>query len=173
MHYKIKVLKATNFSRLLILSLFVSMSIPAFTQQVSQVDIETVKKDLQQERETIFIEALHLSVSQAFVFHPIFVSFNREKVVLDDLLMELFVEYTEKYNQLDRRTMHNFIRLSKEHQRKEFRVRKKYYRKLRKTISIELASKFYEVDDLISTTLRLNVLMGLPFSGSIVKLNQK
>jgi hypothetical protein len=157
--------------RLKVLLLFIMsfFSTSAFTQQATQVDLETAKRILQQERETIFIEALHLSVSQAAVFHPIYVEFNKEKRVLDDLLLKLFVQYSENYNQLDHKVMHSFIKMSEEHQRRESYVRKKYYRKLGKAISTELASQFYEVDDFISTTLRLNILMGLPFTGSIVK----
>jgi hypothetical protein len=142
---------------------------PAFAQEAIQVDLETAKRILQRERETIFIEALQLSVSQAAMFHPIYVEFNKEKRVLDDLLLKLFVQYSENYNKLDHKVMHSFIKMSEEHQRRETYVRKKYYRKLGKTISTELASQFYEVDDFISTTLRLNILMGLPFTGSIVK----
>lgn len=124
---------------------------------------------LQYERETIFIEALQLSVSQAAVFHPIYVEFNQEKRILDDLLIKLFVQYSDNYNRLDQKIMHDFIKMSKEHQKIESQVRKKYYRKLGKAISTELASRFYEVDDFISTTLRLNILMGLPFTGTIIK----
>jgi hypothetical protein len=162
--YRSAMLKST----LLLFVLFL-LSVPAFTQDSTQVDLETAKRLLQQERETIFIEALHLSVTQAAVFHPIYVEFDREKRVLDDLLIKLFVQYSENYNMLDHKIMHNFIKHSREHQRKELRVRKKYYRKLGRTISIELASQFYEVDDFICTNLRLNVLTGLPFTGSIIK----
>jgi hypothetical protein len=157
--------------KLEVILLFITIlfSTPAFTQQAIEVDLETAKRVLQQERETIFIDALHLSVSQAAVFHPIYVDFNKEKRVLDDLLLKLFVQYSENYNKLDHKVMHRFIKMSEAHQRREPYVRKKYYRKLGKAISTELASQFYEVDDFISTTLRLNILMGLPFTGSIVK----
>ncbi len=169
MCHLIKILMPTR-----LLFLFLSLlSIPGLAQQASQVDLETAKRVLQQERETIFIEALHLSVSQAVVFHPIYVEFNKEKRALDDLFIKLFVEYSENYNHLDAGRMHNFIKHSKEHQRKELRVRKKYYKRLDKSISTELASQFYEVDDFISTMLRLNILMGLPFTGSIVTVMQK
>jgi len=157
--------------KLAILLLFIAsfFSTPAFTQQAIEVDLETAKRVLQQERETIFIDALQLSVSQAAVFHPIYVDFNKKKRVLDDLLLKLFVQYSENYNKLDHKVMHRFIKMSEAHQRRESYLRKKYYRKLGKAISTELASQFYEVDDFISTTLRLNILMGLPFTGSIVK----
>lgn len=174
MYYRQKLLTVFKFTRLLALFVLMSsFSIPGFTQEVIQVDLESAKSFLQRERETIFIEALHLSVSEAAVFHPIYVDFNREKRALDDLLLKQFVTYSENYNQLDQAIMHDFIKISKKHQRKELGVRKKYYKKLGKTISIKLASQFYEVDDFISTTLRSNVLMGLPFTGSIVKHEER
>ncbi len=174
MYYRQKFLTDFNSVRLLMLFIFVSsFSIPGFTQEISQVDLESAKSFLQRERETIFIDALHLSVSEAAVFHPIYVDYNREKRALDDLLIKQFVTYSENYNQLDKTIMHDFIKNSMKHQRKELGVRKKYYKKLGKTISTKLASQFYEVDDFISTTLRSNVLMGLPFTGSIVKQEEK
>jgi hypothetical protein len=169
MHKTTTICRSVMLKSTLLLFVVFLLSVPAFTQESTQVDLETAKRLLQQERETIFIEALHLSVTQAAVFHPIYVEFNREKRVLDDLLIKLFVQYSENYDKLDHKLMHNFIKKSKEHQRRELRVRKKYYLKLGKAISTELASQFYEVDDFICTNLRLNVLTGLPFTGSIVK----
>jgi hypothetical protein len=142
----------------------------ASAQQSIPIELEKAKSLLQRERENIFIQALHLSTTQASVFHPIYVEFNKEKRILDDLLISLFVKYADNYQKLDHKIMGNFIKQSEEYERKELRVRKKYYKKIGKAISTELASQFYEVDDFISTSLRLNVLTGLPFTGSITKL---
>lgn len=170
----IKLLTVIKSTKPLVFLVFVnSFVIPGLAQEVSQVELESAKTFLQQERETIFIEALHLSVSEAAVFHPIYVDFNREKRALDDLLIKQFVAYTDNYNQLDRTIMRDFIKNSRKYQRKELGVRLKYYKKLGKAISIKLASQFYEVDDFISTTLRSNILMGLPFTGSILQLEGK
>jgi hypothetical protein len=139
-------------------------------QETTPVTIERTKRNLQQEREKIFIQALQLTVSQAAVFHPIFVDFNREKRVLDDLLLSLFVKYGDNYQHLNEKVMGEFIKQSEAYERKELKVRKRYYKKLKKEISTELASQFYEVDDFVSTTLRINVLAGLPFTNSISKL---
>lgn len=174
MFYQQKLGTVFNLTRLLVVfALMSSFSIPGFAQEVNQVDLESAKSFLQRERETIFIEALHLSVTEAAVFHHIYVDFNREKRALDDLLIKQFVTYSENYHQLNQAIMHDFIKLSKKHQQKELGLRKKYYKKLGKAISITLASQFYEVDDFISTTLRSNVLMGLPFTGSVVKQEEK
>lgn len=149
---------------------FFSLSVDSFAQDNNNVNLQTVKKNLQQEREKIFIQALQLSVSQASVFHPIFVEFNKEKRVLDDLLLSLFVKYGDNYQHLNEKIMSEFIKQSETYERKELKIRRKYYDKLRKSISTELASQFYEVDDFVSTTLRINVLSGLPFTNSISKL---
>jgi hypothetical protein len=143
---------------------------PSTAQESVTVNLERTKRNLQQEREKIFIQGLQLSVSQAAVFHPIFVDFNKEKRVLDDLLLSLFVKYGDNYEHLNEEIMSEFISQSEAYERKELKVRKRYYNKLRKAISTELASQFYEVDDFVSTTLRINVLAGLPFTNSISKL---
>lgn len=138
-------------------------------QEGARIDLEKLKTVLQQERETIFIEALHLTVSQATVFHPIFVDFNKEKGILDEELIKLIMRYSNNYNLLDKDIMGSFIKKSKQYQTKEVAVRNKYYKRMSKEISTEIASQFYEVDDFLSTNLRLSVLMGLPFTSSIVQ----
>lgn len=141
----------------------------ADAQEVTRGDLEKLKSVLQQEREAIFIEALQLTVSQATLFHPISVDFNNEKRVLDDLLIKLIIRYANNYNLLDKDIMGSFIKRSKKFQLKELAVRKKYYKRISKEISVEVASQFYEVDDFISTNLRLSVLTVLPFTNSIIQ----
>lgn len=151
---------------------FVSIFLMPFkmrAQEAARIDLEKLKTVLQQEREAIFIEALHLSVSQATMFHPIFVDFNKEKRILDEQLIKLIIRYSNNYNLLDKDIMGSFIKKSKQYQTKEVAVRNKYYKRMSKEISTEIASQFYEVDDFLSTNLRLSVLMGLPFTSSIVQ----
>ncbi|NOS91958.1 MAG: hypothetical protein HOP30_08550 [Cyclobacteriaceae bacterium] len=151
----------------LCLTLYWSTNLVA--QQAIAVDYEKAKTQLQRERERIFIDALQLSITQATVFHPIYVQFNQEKRVLDDMLISLFISYGSNYHQLNEKVMGDFVKQSEEYQRKELAVRKKYYKIISKAISVETGSQFYEVDDFISTSLRLSVLTGLPFTGRISK----
>ena len=154
--------------------LLVFVSIFASEAQINSTsEIEMAKRNLQRERENIFVQALHLSISQTTVFHPIYVDFNKEKSALDDELISMIVKYGESYQHLNGNLMNDFIRKSEKYQRKELAVRKKFYKKLSKAISTELASQFYEVDDFVSTSLRMNILSGLPFTQSITKLLAK
>jgi hypothetical protein len=139
----------------------------AHGQEENAINLDKAKSQLQRERETIFIDALHLSISQAAVFHPIYVKFNNEKRVLDDELISLFINYGDNYQNLNLDLMTKFIAQSEKYQQRELGVRKKYYKLLSKAISTEIGSQFYEVDDFISTSLRLNILTGLPFTGAI------
>jgi hypothetical protein len=141
-------------------------------QEGTRIDLDKAKRQLQSERETIFIEALKLSISQAAVFHPIYVKFNNEKRALDDQLISLFVNYGNNYQHLNLPLMTKFIAQTEQYQERELAVRKKYYKLLSEAINIEVGSQFYEVDDFISTSLRLNILTGLPFTGSIGRLRE-
>lgn len=153
-----------------LLAFFLISSFPIYSQVKSSAELEKAKRDLQKERENIFIQALHLSTTQASVFHVIYVEFNKEKSALDGELFSLIVKYGENYQKLDATLMKEFIKQSESYQRKELALRKKYYSKLSKAISVELASQFYEVDDFVSTSLRINILSGLPFTQSMAKL---
>jgi len=141
----------------------------AQAQEINRADLENAKNKLQLEREVVFIEALHLTMSQASVFHLLYLDFDKEKRKLDDSFIKYFVKYAANYESLDHKIMHRFIRESNEHQQKELKLRRKYFKKLSKSISPQLASQFYEVDDFTSTVLRLNILMSLPFTGNILQ----
>jgi hypothetical protein len=143
-----------------------------YAQEGTPIDLDKAKRHLQNERETIFIEALKLSISQAAVFHPIYVKFNNEKRLLDEQLISLFVNYGNNYQHLNLKLMTTFITQSEKYEQRELSVRKKYYKILSEAINIEVGSQFYEVDDYISTSLRLNILTGLPFTGSISRLKE-
>ncbi len=148
-----------------------TMCLPLHTvraQDLSRAYLENAKNKLQLEREVLFIEALHLTISQASVFHSIYLDFDKEKRELDDSFIKYFAKYVTNYDSLDHKIMHQFIRESNRHQHKELKVRRKYFKKLSKSISPQLASEFYEVDDFTSTVLRLNILMSLPFTGNIL-----
>jgi hypothetical protein len=151
------------------LILLLTIAVNAYAQEETPLDLEKAKNQLQKDREKIFIEALQLSVSQAAVFHPIYVKFNNEKKKLDEELLSLFVNYATNYKQLNVELMTAFISRSEKYQQKEIGVRKKYYKLLNEAISIEVGSQFYEVDDFISTSLRINILSGLPFTGAITR----
>jgi hypothetical protein len=144
-------------------------TLSAEAQELNDVSLEQAKRFLQSEREQIFINSLKLSISQAVVFHPIFVEYNREKKELDELLITKFVKYSEGYQTMNPKTMRNFIKSTRRLQNLELKLRQKYYSKLRKDISPEIAIQFYEVDDLLATTLRLNILSSLPFLSNELK----
>jgi ABC-type transport system substrate-binding protein len=141
------------------------------SQEMTATDLERLKKSLQIEREQIFIQALQLTISQASVFHPIYLEFDKEKHALDDVRIKQFVNYAKNYQSLSQPIMQKFIKESEKLQHDELALRKKYYNKISKAISPELASQFYEVDDFVSTMLRLNILSGLPFIDSITQKN--
>jgi hypothetical protein len=144
-------------------------TLSAEAQELNDVSLEQAKRFLQSEREQIFINSLQLSISQAVIFHPIFVEYNREKKELDELLITKFVKYSEGYQTMNPKTMRNFIKSTRRLQNLELKLRQKYYSKLRKDISPEIAIQFYEVDDLLATTLRLNILSSLPFLSNELK----
>lgn len=141
-----------------------NLALPAVTAN----DLEQAKTRLERERDAIFMDALHLSISQASNFHPIYVKYAKEKKDLDGRLIRLMVQYLEKYQSGDRKFMHNFISESLKYQRAEERLRKKYFKKISKEVSLQVASEFYELDDFCCAVLRLNILSSLPFTAGFI-----
>lgn len=132
-------------------------------------ELESAKNRLEMERDAIFTKALHLTITQASDFAPIYVRYTRQKKVLDDELIKMMVQYLEQFQHADRKFMHDFIRRAETYQRKELRLRKRYFKEVNKRISIQVASEFYELDDFCASVLRLNILTSLPFTNSILQ----
>lgn len=137
--------------------------------EFTRTELERAKNKLERERDMIFTQTLHLTVSQASLFHPIYTAYTKEKKELDDILINLFVNYLEGYMSPDRKFMDDFIKRSEKFQRDELKVRRKYFTKIKDDISLQVASEFYELDDFSCTLLRLNILSSLPFTSSILQ----
>ncbi len=138
-------------------------------EEFTKMELELAKNKLEQERDAIFTQTLHLTISQASLFHPIYTGYIKEKNELDHTVIKLFVDYLSGYMSSDEKFMDDFIKRSEKFQREELKIRKKYFKKIKKDISIQVASEFYELDDFSCTLLRLNILSSLPFTSSILQ----
>ena len=132
-------------------------------------DLERAKIRLELERDAIFMDALHLSISQASSFLPIYQEYTRDRNELDERLIRLMVLYLEKYQSGDKKFMHEFIAQSRSYQREEEKLRQKYFKKINKAVSLQVASEFYELDDFCCAVLRLNILSSLPFTAGFIQ----
>lgn len=164
----------SDFKVLLIVFLTVLPASDACAQHrvvsnVTVAEIEAATKSLEKERDAIFIQALQLSLSDALNFQTIYSQYSKERKVLDEELLGLIVTYLEQYPLPDKKFTYEFIKHSEKYQRKELKLRKKYFQKLSKKVSVQTASRFYELDDFCATVLRLNILLSLPFSESILQ----
>lgn len=157
---------------LLLLSFITASQVHAqisLPQGITVSELEEAKKKLEMERDAIFTDALHLTISQAADFSPIYSRYSKDKNELDEVLIRLMVDYLSNYQQADRKFMHEFIVRSERYQKQDLKLRKRYFKEINKKISMQVASEFYELDDFCSTILRLNVLSGLPFTKTILK----
>ncbi|HRJ29930.1 MAG TPA: hypothetical protein PLV21_06680 [Cyclobacteriaceae bacterium] len=136
---------------------------------VTVAEIEAATKGLEMERDAIFMQALQLSLSEALVFQTIYSQYSKERKVLDEELLGLIVTYLEQYPLPDKKFTLEFVKHSEKYQRKELKLRKKYFQKLSRNVSVQTASRFYELDDFCATVLRLNILLSLPFSEGILQ----
>jgi hypothetical protein len=166
-----KNIKKTTLSTLVII---ITMCLNAYGQMtlppgVTVKELEEAKKRLEMERDAIFTDALHLTISQAADFSPIYSRYSREKNELDEDLIRLMVDYLKEYEHADRKFMHEFIVRSERYQKEDLKLRKRYFKEINKKISMQVASEFYELDDFCATVLRLNILVSLPFTQRILK----
>ncbi len=137
--------------------------------EFTRTELERAKNKLEQERDAIFMHTLHLTISQATLFHPIYTSYIKDKNELDHTVIQLFADYLSAYMSPNNKLMDGFIKRSEKFQKEELKVRRKYFKKIKKDISLQVASEFYELDDFSCTLLRLNILSSLPFTASILQ----
>jgi hypothetical protein len=125
-----------------------------------------LRMDVNAKREMLVKEIMHLNDADSKTFWPIYKNYEAERSKLDAAEAQLTSDYAKGYqtisdNQADQVMSRS---LALETQRAE--LRKKYYDTMKKALSAEIATKFFEVDSQLQHIYDLQVASKLPANQS-------
>lgn len=129
----------------------------------SEADIwELAKSDLKMEYKTIIIETLIFSDEEAEAFWPIFNAFMDEKNTLMDEDMKLLKDYSDNYESLDDDKIVDLVSRAMEIDMQRLKIRKAYFKKLKKALPVRKAGKLYQIDNQVSILLDFQIISQIP-----------
>ncbi|HWA35685.1 MAG TPA: hypothetical protein VG737_16195 [Cyclobacteriaceae bacterium] len=139
---------------------FVFFGIAAYAQPT---ETELVRSAFRLEKKAIVADFLQLKEDDAAKFWPIYEKYEQERVAqVGNRRLQLIDQYVKKYETMDDASVDKLVAESASIQKKEVAVREKYYNQVKKAISPSVAARFWQVEDVISVGVRMQLYNGLP-----------
>ncbi|MFQ5585146.1 MAG: hypothetical protein ACE5GL_11990 [Calditrichia bacterium] len=124
--------------------------------------IELMKSDIRTEKKAIVAEALNLSDEESSAFWPVYNDYEYELNKIVDQEIALIKEYAMVYDRLTPEKAEELVNKSFKLQESRIKLKKKYFKKLKKVISPISAAKFIQVENQINNLVDLQIASELP-----------
>ena len=125
-----------------------------------------LRMDVNAKRETLVKEIMHLNDADSQTFWPIYKDYEAERAKLDDAEAQLTSDYAKDYQNISDDAADQVMSKSLELETQRAELRKKYYDSMKKALSAEIATKFFEVDSQLQHIYDLQVASKLPANQS-------
>ncbi len=136
--------------------------LPAFSQN-NQTEEELVLSYFKLEKKSLVGQAMNLSDEQADVFWPVYNDFEREASKLTQMRINYLKEYAEKYETITPEEADAIMKKVFQYQKKYLALKMKYYNVLKKKMGALVATRFIQVEEYISTGVKMQLLDSIPF----------
>ena len=131
----------------------------------AQTQDETFNTVFKMEKRKYFSDNMHLKGADFDTFWNMYASFEEKRSSLGKERMEMLKEYVEKYQTLTNEDADRIMKKWLCIEKKDDKLRKKYYCKMKKALGAKTAAHFVQLDDYIQTAIQFEILEELPFIG--------
>lgn len=144
-------------------------SVPAASGQVNQpvLSVEMMKTALTMDRRAFFKKSMSsvLTISQSETFWGIYQKYEAEKSKLMDEQTKLITDYSNNFIVLTDQQAGEVIARSYKNQQADIKIRKKFAAEISKKIGSKAGARFYQIDDYLSSVVKVGVMNHLPLIG--------
>lgn len=134
----------------------------AQTVAVTKLDEATFRHAAIEERRSIFAANLALPPGELVRFWEIYDEYAKERAVIETQRFTLLQRYAQSYAALNDEQAMAIVLASGQLQVSDVQLRLKYTDRLRKKMSGKVAARFFQIDDYVTSSLRMNMLSGVP-----------
>lgn len=133
------------------------------TVVAQKTEAELVRSAFQLEKKALVADYLQMSNDEAEKFWPIYNQYEAQRIdaftrrfkLIDTYLVNIEKGIAEVHAD-------EMVKESAAIQKKELELRQKYYKLIKKSISLPVAARFYQVDDAINVAVRNELYGNLP-----------
>lgn len=146
--------------------------------QVTQVNViqpnlspEMIRYAVTSERRDIFTAAMGDLLQDPTAksnFWDVYNAFENDRHAVTDAKMRIMSEYAKNFLTMSDMKVKELLKESYKIQSKELSLRHKYATQLTKKVNATVAGRFWQVDDFISSALKVSILSNIPLLGEKV-----
>jgi hypothetical protein len=134
----------------------------AQSNNVSDQDIEMLRKDLRAQRKEITAQNMTLTADEATKFWPIFDQYRQEAIKPNDERWALIKDYAANYNTMTDAQADDYIKRSTAVEQQLLALRMKYVPLFEKVISPKKTGLWYQIDRRIDLLINLQLSAQIP-----------
>tara|TARA_R110002050_G_scaffold204327_1_gene339560 strand:- start:48985 stop:49452 length:468 start_codon:yes stop_codon:yes gene_type:complete len=148
-----------------LVSLAFALTVIGGFAQESDIDPKFASYMIETERRTVFVQNMNLNEVDAKVFWVIYDAFETELKPLRESGVANLKAYGEQYEKMTDDQAAAIMKTSLANEAKRAKIRKKYYNKMAKELGAKTASRFMQLDTVVSMILKLSIYDELPLIG--------
>ncbi|MBK3517626.1 hypothetical protein [Carboxylicivirga marina] len=150
-------MKKFLFATALCIGVFLNSSAQATDQEIGLIG-----SILKSEVKVFFAQNMELSTSEAETFWSIYDEYENELKPLSNQRIDFLKSLIEKGGELTEDELDDKVKLGVKINKKRISLRYKYYKTLKKQLSIKVAAQFYQIDAYIYTHISASLHEGMP-----------
>ena len=124
--------------------------------------VNLLREDVEKQKVAITSQLMQLSPEQAATFWPIYNEYAKELGALGDLRLRAIKEYAANYSSLSDEKATELAKMRFEYEEKLLALKKKYFEKLSKALTLKLAARFFQIENQLLDVIDLQVASNLP-----------
>lgn len=139
------------------------LTLPAHAQGTTpETYLELLRSDVRTSKVEILTEALELSEAEGTAFWPIYREYDTELAKLGDRRIALIKTYAATYGTMTDEQLSTFAKDWFAIQQDRLKLRKKYFDRVAKAVSLRVAAQFTQVENVIGMLIDLQIAVELP-----------
>ena len=152
--------------KVVLLVAFALTVIGGFAQE-SDLDPKFASYMIETERRTVFVQNMNLNETDAKIFWPIYDAFELELEAIRKQGIENLKNYGAQYEKMTNEQATAIMKITLSNEAKRTSIRKKYNKKVAKALGGKVASRFLQLDTIVSMVLKLSIYDELPLVGDM------
>ena len=149
----------------LLLLLIAVIGLGSAQAQISNEEFELVRSIFNSERKVLFAQNMELSTKQAELFWPVYEAYEKEKAPMGNARVKLVKQLVDDADKLTDDKIDALYKESFALTMKRMKLRRKYYKIIKKQVNTEVAARFLQLDEYVNTAITAQLLDGIPLVG--------
>ena len=129
---------------------------------LNDTDIKLLRTDLGADKNHIVADTMQFTDAESTAFWPVYQSYAHEQQVIGDDLVQLIKDYAKNYDRMNDANAEDMVQRMINIEDRTLNLREDYWPKFEKALGARRAAKFYQVDNLLTLMVKLQLASGIP-----------